>query len=205
MLHVSTFFSASMGMLLGLLFRNRAHARRFAHAPGISTDGALRKYAAPQPISPAAVAAAKGDTGALRGMPEAALREVGTDGNTALIWAADGGHAETLRFLLQPRRAAADVNRRGYLGNTALARACRQGHLEAVRALLATPGCDPNVCNDKLQYPLHFAAFQRHAGVVRAMLESGLCDTLVLDRKGRTPAEDTKDAGIRSMIIASRA
>jgi uncharacterized protein len=105
--------------------------------------------------------------------------------------------------LLLSSGAAATVNQRGFLGNTALSRACRQGHEGAVRALLATPGVDPNVGNDKLQFPLHFAAFQRHAGVVRLMLESGLCDTTVTDRKGRTPAEDTKDVAIREMILGA--
>jgi hypothetical protein len=50
---------------------------------------------------------------------------------------------------------------------------------------------------------MHFAAFQRHAAVVRVMLDAGM-DTMVLDRKGRTPAEDTKDEAIRQMILDSR-
>jgi hypothetical protein len=35
------------------------------------------------------------------------------------------------------------------------------------------------------------------------MLDAGM-DTMVLDRKGRTPAEDTKDEAIRQMILDSR-
>ncbi len=60
-----------------------------------------------------------------------------------------------------------------------------------------------NVCNDKLQYPLHFAAFQRHRGCVKVMLDAD-ADTTVKDRKGRTPAEDTKDVVIRDAILAAR-
>ena len=74
-----------------------------------------------------------------------------------------------------------------------------------VRALLAAPGCmdSANDPNDRSQYPMHFAAFQRHAAVVRVMLDAGM-DTMVLDRKGRTPAEDTTDEAIRQMILDSR-
>lgn len=60
-----------------------------------------------------------------------------------------------------------------------------------------------NVCNDKMQYPLHFAAFKKHPETVRAMLDGGV-DTTVLDRKGRTPAEDTSDPAIRAMILEAR-
>merc|ERR1712110_1304710 len=96
---------------------------------------------------------------------------------------------------------------RGYLGNTATARAARGGHLSCVKLLLGNErenGVDPNICNEKKQYPLHFAAFKNHPEVVRVLLDSGLCDTLVQDRKGRTPAEDTSVGAIRDMILEYR-
>ena len=195
------------GVLLGLAVRSRAsaHMKRLINcAPGITSTGALKKYPTPKPETAAGLAAAQGDLVALRTMDAAALREADVNHNTPLIWAADAGHASVLQYLLQPGKAIDDVNVRGFLGNTALSRACRQGHDEAVRTLLSTHGVDPNLCNDKLQYPLHFAAFQQHTSVVRIMLDSGLCDTTVTDRKGRTPAEDTKNADIRRMIIESR-
>jgi hypothetical protein len=55
-----------------------------------------------------------------------------------------------------------------------------------------------------MQYPLHFAAFKKKHDVVKVLLESKKCDTMVLDRKGRTPAEDTSDESIRSLILESR-
>jgi ankyrin repeat protein len=55
-----------------------------------------------------------------------------------------------------------------------------------------------------MQYPLHFAAFKKHPQVVRVMLESGKCSTTVVDRKGRTPAEDTSLEEIRQMILEYR-
>ena len=60
-----------------------------------------------------------------------------------------------------------------------------------------------NLANEKLQHPLHFAAFQRHRGCVKIMLDAD-ADTTVKDRKGRTPAEDTKDMVIRDAILAAR-
>ena len=206
-MRLHTYVAMGGGVLLGLALRSRASTRMKAlisSAPGIASSGALKKYPTPKPQTAAGLAAAQGNLELLRGMDAAALREADAHANTPLIWAADAGHGSVLEYLLQPGKAIDDVNVRGFLGNTALSRACRQGHEDAVRALLSTHGIDPNVCNDKLQYPLHFAAFQRHTGVVRIMLDSGKCDTHVVDRKGRTPAEDTKDAGIRQMIIESR-
>ena len=121
-------------------------------------------------------------------------------GNTPLIWAANAGQTAAVVFLLE---AGVVVNHRGFIGNTAIARAAQRGDLSSVQALLSA-GVDPNIANEKLQYPLHFAAHKCHPACVRAMLDSGLCDTMVTDRKGRTPAEDTKDAGIRKMIIDAR-
>ncbi len=60
------------------------------------------------------------------------------------------------------------------------------------------------ICNEKLQYPLHFAAFKKHADVVKVLLESGKCDTLVKDRKDRTPAEDTSVEETRNVILSHR-
>lgn len=50
---------------------------------------------------------------------------------------------------------------------------------------------------------LHACA-EGHAEVVRLLLEHG-ASTTVTDRKGRTPAEDTKSAEIRETILAERA
>merc|ERR1712216_984298 len=57
--------------------------------------------------------------------------------------------------------------------------------------------------NDKMQYPLHFAAFKKQSGCVTALIESGLCDYTVTDRKGRIPAEDTSSETIREALIVA--
>lgn len=70
-------------------------------------------------------------------------------------------------------------------------------------ALLLAAGASPNVPNAKLQFPLHFAAYKQHPACVAALLAAG-ASPLVLDRKGRTPCEDTSDVAIRDVLLAAR-
>lgn len=49
-----------------------------------------------------------------------------------------------------------------------------------------------------------FAAFKRQPEAVALLLAHGACNPFVLDRKGRTPAEDTKDELIRQLIQAAQ-
>ena len=169
---------------------------------GSALAGPLRKYPTPAPQSAASRAAAAGDAAALAAMAldECDARD-GDGGNTPLVWAADAGHARAVEALLGKGVA---VNTRGYLGATACARACRAGHVDVLAALLGAPGCDPNAANDKMQSPLHFAAFKRQPAAVELMLAAPACDPFVLDRKGRTPAEDTSDEAIRAAILAAQ-
>lgn len=194
---------------------------------GINPDGTLKKFPPPVPESEAAIAASTGNLTALHSPHlKCTLFEKDSFGNIPLHWACDKGQVDALQYLLsqmppterehaktedleaklpqQQEKQTAIVNTRGYLGNTPLARACRGGHLSCVEMLLKREDIDPNICNDKMQYPLHFAAFKRHPEVVRVMLESGKCNTMVTDRKGRTPAEDTSVAEIRQMILEYR-
>ena len=50
---------------------------------------------------------------------------------------------------------------------------------------------------------MHFSAFKLHPECIDVLLEHG-ASTYVLDRKGRTPAEDTSDEGIRAAILKAR-
>lgn len=177
---------------------------------GINPDGSLKKFETPHPTTPASIAASTGD------IPTLSSGEViphlwGKDefGNSPLIWAANNGQSEALRYILsssnQNENCESNINTRGYLGNTAISRAARGGHLKCVLLLLDQKSTiNPNICNEKQQYPLHFAAFKKHPEVVRALLDSGLCDTKVQDRKSRTPAEDTSSPSIRDMILEYR-
>jgi hypothetical protein len=164
--------------------------------------GAL-KYPKPIPGGEAAAAARDGNAALLQSIAAGGGMVDGVDesGNTPLIWAADGGHTECVALLLE---SGVDANVRGYLGATAVSRACRHGHIDVLTILLALVGIDPDRANTKMQAPLHFAAFNRHRSAVQLMLASG-ASPWTIDRKGRTPAEDTKDASIRADIVAAQA
>lgn len=166
----------------------------------ICTPELHTKRSAPVPVTAACVAAAAGDVTALRGQLRADLSAACPEsGNTPLIFAADACHLEAVEALLA-EKVPLDV--RGFLGATAVSRAARRGHLPVLRALLLA-GADADIPNDKLQYPMHFAAFKLNPGAVELLLEHG-ANAFVLDRKGRTPAEDTSDEAIRSTIIAGQ-
>lgn len=172
----------------------------------VNADGTLKRFPTPEPTSPACAAAFNGDTSMLSTLHWKQLLERDASSNTPLIWAADQGHHTALELILSvlEKEEPSHINLRGYIGNTAISRAARGGHVECVEALLGASKINPNIANDKVQYPLHFAAFKRHPAVVKALLASPLCDTMVTDRKGRTPAEDTNDEAIRALILESR-
>ncbi|VEU41859.1 unnamed protein product [Pseudo-nitzschia multistriata] len=139
--------------------------------------------------------------------------------NTALIWAAEIGNLELTRLILdtvvaklsedenyrKEERLLSFVNHRGFLGATALNRAARRGHTHIVDSLLSPKDCevascfDADVPNDKLQHPLHFAAFKKHPETVASLLQCG-ANPWVLDRKGRTPLEDTSCETCQSLL-----
>jgi ankyrin repeat protein len=165
----------------------------------VNADGSLKKYPTPVPTTPATLAAAEDNVDALRLIKVESLTQPDECGNTALIWAADRGSLSTTQFLIK----LVDINYQGFIGNTALARAARGGHVDCVNALLAAPTINPNIRNNKFQYPLHYAAFKKHRDCVEAMIASGKCDYSVKDRKGRIPADDTSDIVIRDMLNAA--
>lgn len=177
---------------------------------GIYLDGTLKKFSAPIAVTAVSKAAASGDMNNLQKLSKKDLLAIDENGNTPLIWAADSGHVEALIYILDVLSEQSQdyqschINLRGYLGNTALGRAARGGHTECVSALVSHDFINPNICNEKMQYPLHFGAFKKHASVVDVLLKSGKCDTFVKDRKERTPAEDTSVQEIKNMIISYR-
>jgi ankyrin repeat protein len=177
---------------------------------GINQNGSLKKFPAPSPETPAAIAASSGDI-ATMSLPAntSALLEIDSYGNTPLIWASDQGQVHALNYILEhvPAKEKSNdafINTLGYLGNTALTRAARGGHTSCVKMLLERSDINPDLCNEKMQYPLHFAAYKKHSETVRVMLDSGKCSTIVQDRKGRTPAEDTSVQQIKDMILEHR-
>jgi HAD superfamily hydrolase (TIGR01549 family) len=163
----------------------------------------LEKFPSPKPTTPAAIAATLGDIAKLQSMSVDELSAHDETGNTPLIWASEFNQVDVTLILLQTIgvSSSAYVNRRGYLGATAACRAARLGHTE-ILDLLVGAQANLDIPNDKLQYPLHFAAFKEKGDAVKILLAAG-ANTRVLDRKGRIPAQDTKNKDIRDLILAS--
>jgi hypothetical protein len=88
---------------------------------------------------------------------------------TALVAAADQGHAEVVRLLL---RAGARTDARDFQGRAALHVAGWQNHGEAVKALLEG-GADPGIRDARGNTPLALAATEDVPGVVKTLLDAG--------------------------------
>jgi hypothetical protein len=91
------------------------------------------------------------------------------NGETALMWASDKGHAEVVNALLTAR---ADVNAKANNGETALMWASYKGHAEVVNALLAARA-DLNAKNDDGKTALMLASDMGHAEVVKLLRQAG--------------------------------
>lgn len=165
-----------------------------------SSQPSIPKVQAPEPKTPLAIAAAGGDVEALFQRVSSSsdsIHRPDESGNTALIWAVERNQEQAVQILLS--HPDIDVDHRGFLGATAVSRAARRG-FDAILKLLIEKGANLDIANDKLQYPLHFAAFQKHKSTVEILVEHG-ANPLVLDRKGRTPAQDTSDEEIRELLL----
>ena len=141
----------------------RAVFERFVIPGPLGPTAGLSKCPPPDPGNDACRAAAVGDATAVLAVGADALNERDACGNTPLVWAADRGHVACVEALVS---AGADVNAQGFLGATAVARASRRGHVDVLQVLARSPGVDLDLANDKLQSPLHFAAFNRHRAAV---------------------------------------
>ena len=101
------------------------------------------------------------------------------EGNTILMIAARLGHADLVALLINRK---AGVNKRSPHGDTALMMASLKGHL-GVAQLLATYGAE---INHPGWTPLHYAAFEGRAEVVKFLLEKG-ADKNALAPNGYSP------------------
>ena len=176
-------------------------------APGVveADPKIMITYDPPAPSTDAAIAARANNTNALAALHAAGrLLEPCASGNTPLIWAADACALEAVQFLLTVD--GIDANAKGYLGATAVNRAARRGCANVLKALVDSPLVTSeslDAPNDKLQFPLHFAAFKRNPEAVDVLLAAGASPNVV-DRKGRRPDEDTDVLEIQQKIKAAR-
>ncbi|CAB9507666.1 hydrolase [Seminavis robusta] len=154
----------------------------------------------------ATMAALHGDMETLQSLSITEILTPDDTGSTLLIWAAEGGQEMAVQFLLdtllksKTAKLQRYMNHRGFQGNTAVSRAARHGHLAVLHQLTRAPVIiNLNIPNDKLQYPLHIAAFRQHHDFVQELLKAG-ADAHVVDRKGRTPWDDTSSTKIQTLL-----
>jgi ankyrin repeat protein len=108
-----------------------------------------------------------------------------SDGVTALLVAAQGGHIALVRCLV--RELGADVNRGDAFWCTALFIAAQHGHLAVVRCLLQEHGADANQANINGTPPLLIAAEVGHLDVLRCLVKEHGADVNQANKKGCTP------------------
>ncbi|XP_035135647.3 2-5A-dependent ribonuclease isoform X2 [Callithrix jacchus] len=108
-------------------------------------------------------------------------------GATALMDAAEEGHEEVLRILLD--EMGADVNACDNMGRNALIRALlssRNRNVEATTRLLLDHGADVNVRGEKGKTPLILAVEKKHLGLVQRLLEEEHIEIDDTDSEGKT-------------------
>ena len=115
----------------------------------------------------------------------------------ALIWAAQGGHAQIVDRLIQ---AGADVNLTTAInGTSALALAAQNGYADVVETLIkAGAAVDGAVVEGWT--PLMKAAYFGHREIVEMLLESG-ADASIRDKRNRTALSHAQRAD-NSLIVA---
>ncbi|KXZ41726.1 hypothetical protein GPECTOR_304g828 [Gonium pectorale] len=119
------------------------------------------------------------------------------EGSTPLHVAAEGGHSDVVKELLQ--RGANKEARRNEDVETPLYAAVKNGHLKVVQELLNSEA-DVNVKYKDDATPLHMAAEGGHLEVVKALLRKGANKEASLKTAERTPLHHAVENGQEEMV-----
>jgi len=96
--------------------------------------------------------------------------EINHAGWNPLLYAASGGHLDTIRLLLT---GEANINSTSDNGTTPLMMAVRGNHLDAA-ALLLSNGADPNIKNEQGDNALNWAEKRDHQSIVKLLKSHGV-------------------------------
>jgi ankyrin repeat protein len=121
------------------------------------------------------------------------------DGRPPLSWAAENGHEEVVKLLLEK---GADPNSQAYDGRTPLLFAADRGH-EAVVRLLVKKGADIKAKDNFGATALHWAARNDHTLIMSLLLEND-ASIEVKEKRGGTPLvwaiERKSETGIKKLL-----
>ena len=133
------------------------------------------------------LAASRGDTPKVRDlvMHGANVNSRDSDGSTALMCAAAGGHSETTRELLS-LGAAVDVDGHPGHQDTALYYAVLNSHSD-VASILLKSGADPNLKMGGIYSPVIVAARKCDVDMLKTLTGSSKLDLNVRDDRNNTP------------------
>jgi len=124
------------------------------------------------------------------------------NGNTAIAWAARGGHEGVVRALLE--LGGVDPHKVDKRRRTPLLLAAENGHEGVVSALLEQSDANPNTRDDWSRTPLLLAAENGHEGVVRILLGRSDVNPNTAAKWSRTPlllaAENGREGVVRILL-----
>jgi len=98
------------------------------------------------------------------------INEEDYNGHTPLTWAAEYGHDEMVKMMLELEEIEPDKPD-GIIGQTPLSLAAEKGHEDVVKILLGWDQVNPEKPDNVGRTPLSYAAREGHEGVVKILLE----------------------------------
>jgi ankyrin repeat protein len=120
------------------------------------------------------------------------------NGETALHWAARGGHVAVVKLLLETGKVDADPKDSN--GQTPLWCAAFMGYEAVVGLLFDTGKVDADSKDEYGRTPLWCAAWNGHEAVVRLLLDTGKVDADSKDEYGQTPLSRAAEKGHEAVV-----
>jgi ankyrin repeat protein len=133
--------------------------------------------------------AVKNDPEALKKMGDN-IEAAKKDKWTQLCWAAQNGHSETIKLLIDK---GAEINAVNKNNETPLHLAAQNGHSETVK-LLIDKGAEINAINKNNETPLHLAAQRGHSETVKLLIDKG-AEINAINKNNETPLHPAAQKG----------